>query len=313
MKTRYEAGPTMTGRLLETPGQVERADVPASVPSLPARDRILMADPSHYEVTRPDNPHTVDEHGRLNAVDPDAARDQWGELRSVLEEHGFRVDVLAAKEGLPDLVFCCNTAWAFLDEEGTKRYVPSRMRFEGRQGEVPVIRDRLAALGYEPAPLPEGIGVFEAGGDVQWLGDRRALIGAVGPRTDRSALKALADRAKLPVVKLHLVEEEFYHLDTCLAVLSADQVAYVPAAFDRESRRMLEALDVHLIELPEQEARDTFAANLHCPDGSTVFIEEDNPSTTRILQDHGYDVVPMETSEFRKAGGSVFCMTNQVW
>ncbi len=297
--------------LVTDPDRIARA-LEESAP-LPPRERILLADPRHYDVTREDNPHTVDEHGRLHPVDDDEARRQWEMLRSSFETHGFRTEVLGAREGLPDLVFCCNTAWPFLDEEGSKRYVPARMRYEGRRGEVPVMEDRLRKLGYRPAALPERAGTFEAGGDLQWLGDRRVLVGGTGPRTDRDALEAVARVVAAPVVALNLTEEAFYHLDTCLAVLSRDEVAFVPGAFDAASRDRLAALGASLVEIPEEEALDGFAANLHCPDGETVFIDEANPRTIGILEDRGYDVVGVDTSQFRKAGGSVFCMTNQAW
>lgn len=303
----------MPGLLLETPEAVDQSDLPGSAHLLPSRDRIVMARPDHFEVTRHDNPHTVDDQGRLNEVDPEEARRQWETLRTALDQQGYNVDVLPARRGLPDLVFCCNTAWPFLDEDGQRRYIPARMRYEGRRGEVPVMEDHLRSLGYEPVRLSEDAGVFEAGGDVQWLGARRALLGAVGPRTDRSALELVAKTLGTPLVQLDLADEAFYHLDTCLAVLSSEHIAYVPAAFDPSSREKLDALGAALIELPEEEARTTFAANLQCPDGETVFIDEANHRTMQILEKRGYDVVGVDTSEFRKAGGSVFCMTNQLW
>lgn len=299
----------MTGRLVREPGEL-----PGKAPALPARERILLAEPTHFDVTRADNPHTVDEQGHLHHVDRARARQQWDAMRRAFEEHGFEGTVLEAREGLPDLVFCCNTAWPYLDEAtGAKRFVPSRMRYEGRRGEVPAMAQALERLGYEPTPLPEGAGIFEAGGDLQWLAGTRVLLAATGPRTDRKALEAASRIVEAPVVELALTDPDFYHLDTCLAVLSPEHIGYVPAAFDERSLALLEALDPALVEVPEDEARSTFAANLHCPDGETVFLDEANEQTTAILREHGYDVVGLDTSEFRKAGGSVFCMTNQVW
>lgn len=305
----------MPGRLIETPGTlIQERTLLEDAPRLPPRERILLADPTHYDVTREDNPHTVQADGTLNTVNPDEARDQWEALKRAFSRHGFTVDVLPPQAGLPDLVFCCNTAWPYLEAgTGTKRSIPARMRHEGRQGEVPLMQAHLERLGYEPSPLPKDAGCFEAGGDLQWLGDTRILLAGAGPRTDASALDHVARIIDAPVIKLDLVDEAFYHLDTCLAALDDDHVAIVPNAFSKTSQALLEALPVSLVPLPEEEARKGFAANLHCPDGEHVLIDEANPQTIHRLEGIGYTMVPLPTGEFRKAGGSVFCMTNQAW
>lgn len=305
----------MPGSLIETPEQLnqERTLLDGAA-KLPPRERILLADPTHYDVTREDNPHTVQADGTLNTVNPHEARNQWETLKHAFSQHGFTVDVLPPQGGLPDLVFCCNTAWPYLEEgTGIKRYVPARMRHEGRRDEVPIMQAHLESLGYEPSPIPEDAGCFEAGGDLQWLGDTRVLLAGVGPRTDASALEHVARIIDAPMIKLELVDEAFYHLDTCLATLDESHVAIVPSAFSKTSQALLEALPVSLVTVPEEEARTGFAANLHCPDGEHVFIDEANPRTIQRLEDIGYTAVPLPTAEFRKAGGSVFCMTNQAW
>lgn len=289
-------------------------DLVASAERLPPRERILLADPTYYDVTRADNPHTVGEDGGLHRVDRELAQRQWRRLREAYVRLGYEVEVLDPEPGLPDLVFCCNTVWPFLDPGGgSKRFIPGRMRYEGRRGEVPQAAAPLEALGYEPAPLPESVGPFECGGDLQWLGDRRLALAGTGERTSPKALEAAAEILGAPLLQLTLVDPAFYHLDTCLAVLDGSTIAWVPAAFDDAARSLLSELPVERIELPEEEAQASFAANLHCPDGETVLIDEENERSIDRLARHGFDVLPLDTSEFRKAGGSVFCMRNQLW
>jgi N-dimethylarginine dimethylaminohydrolase len=115
------------------------------------------------------------------------------------------------------------------------------------------------------------------------------------------------------VVGLELADPEFYHLDTCLAALDRATIAWVPAAFTDRSRELIDVLPLEKIAVPEAEARASFAANLHCPDGDNVIIDQANTTTIDRLTAEGYTVHPVDTSEFRKAGGSVFCLTNQLW
>ena len=56
------------------------------------------------------------------------------------------------------------------------------------------------------------------------------------------------------------------------------------------------------------ESAEGFACNAHCPDTKHVIIDAACIETARVLADAGYDVRRVDTSEFRKSGGSVFCM-----
>lgn len=303
----------MAGDTLASPERVAEFEL-EELGSRPPRQTILLAEPDDYTVTREDNPHTTDEHGQLHEVDPAEARRQWDQLRGVYASLGFDVEIVPAEPGLPDLVFCRNSVFPYLDPEtGERRFVPGRMRYEGRRGEVPVVARHLEALGYEATPLPSGVTPFECGGDLVRLGQSDIVFAGTGERTARKSLEAAAELLASTLVVLELADPEFYHLDTCLAALDEETIAWVPAAFTTRSRRIVQALPIETIAVPEDEARATLAANLHCPDGEHVLIDEANQATIEQLADRGYDVRAVDTSEFGKAGGSVFCLTNQLW
>lgn len=299
--------------VVDRPDQVDELGDLAELDRQPRRGTILLAEPTHYDVTREDNPHTTDAEGRLNQVDPDRARRQWTELKATYERLGFATEVVPAEPGLPDLVFCRNSVFPYRDRDGRPCFVPGRMRYEGREGEVPVASRHLEGLGYEATPLPSGVQPFECGGDLVWLGHRRLVLAGTGERTSPKALEAAGRVIEAPLVALELVDPELYHLDTCLATLDETTIAWVPAAFAERSRELVEALPVEAIEVPEEEARATLAANLHCPDGENVVIDEANAATIERLEAEGYAVHPVDTREFRKAGGSVFCLANDLW
>jgi N-dimethylarginine dimethylaminohydrolase len=64
----------------------------------------------------------------------------------------------------------------------------------------------------------------------------------------------------------------------------------------------------HSIEVDDDEARTKLAANACCPDGRHVLIQSGCTKTNRALESAGYRAVEVETSEFLKSGGSVFCL-----
>jgi N-dimethylarginine dimethylaminohydrolase len=288
------------------------ADLPGE--PVPRRGRVLMAEPTHFEVTRHDNPHTVDASGALHTVDGARAREQWAALRDAYAELGLEVVTYEGPSEAPDLVFCANTAWPYRDPAtGDPRFVPGRMRYEGREPEVEPMRRTLEDLGYAGSPLPEGLGPFEAGGDLLWWEDRGIVLAGAGERTTRKAWPLVQAKADVPFVGLDLPDPAFYHLDTCVTVLDADHVAYVPEALADEGRALLEALVPEPVPLDAGEAREGLAGNAHCPDGEHVLLDEANTNTVEQLGERGFTPVPVDTSEFRKAGGSVFCMQNAVW
>ena len=50
-------------------------------------------------------------------------------------------------------------------------------------------------------------------------------------------------------------------------------------------------------------------ANGNCPDGKHFVVHYDNPVTIAAVKALGLEVIEVDTSEFLKSGGSVFCMT----
>ena len=78
----------------------------------------------------------------------------------------------------------------------------------------------------------------------------------------------LRDHFGLEVISLKIVDPRFYHLDTSLAVLSDDTVAFYPGAIDEDSQKRLRAAIPNLIEATEEEAKG-FGLNA-ISDGHTV-------------------------------------------
>ena len=102
---------------------------------------------------------------------------------------------------------------------------------------------------------------------------------------------------------------DFYHLDTCLSVLDERTALVYPDAFSPEGLDIIRSLFERVLESPEPEARHQFAVNAHCPDGKHVLIQEGCRETESVLRSVGFTIIPVNTDEFLKAGGSAKCLT----
>jgi N-dimethylarginine dimethylaminohydrolase len=111
----------------------------------------------------------------------------------------------------------------------------------------------------------------------------------------------------LPVVSLRLVDPRFYHLDTALCVLDADTAAYYPAAFDAAGRAALAACFAELIEATDEDAA-VLGLNA-VSDGHHVVLPAQAMALAAQLAARGFEPVPVDMSEFRKAGGGPKCCT----
>ena len=285
---------------------------PTDAPARPAPHRVVLTTPEHFNITYVINPHM---EGHVGSVQPEVAWQQWKALRAAYMALDLKVDVVEGAPGLPDMVFCANQTLPYYDPDTeTSGVVLSRMYAPERREEVPHYRRFFGDRGYAVHTLPDDVpGSFEGMGDALWHPGHAALWGGYGFRTDLDAYEALCDMLDVPVYALHLDDPDFYHLDTCLSVLDAKTALYYPDAFDDAGRALLEHGFDTLLPVPEHEARELFACNAHCPDGTHVLIQEGCDVTEATLHDAGFTPIPLDTSEFLKAGGSVFCMKVMTW
>lgn len=279
--------------------------------ALPRPGRVLMTRPTHFRVDYVINPHM---EGHVGTVDVDRAAAQWEALRDAYEAVGFPVTVVEGAVGLPDMVFCANQTLPFLAPDGTPGVVLSRMASEQRAGEVPHFARFFEREGYAVLPLdPRLDGPFEGMGDALWHPGRRRLWVGYGPRTAREAVDWIGEATGAETVALSLRDPDFYHLDTCLCPLDEETALYYPGAFDAAGLAALAGGFSRLVEAPEDEARRLFACNAHSPDGRHVLIQRGCTATNALLRDAGYEPVEVDTGEFLKSGGSVFCMKLMFW
>ncbi|WP_254864122.1 dimethylarginine dimethylaminohydrolase family protein [Halovivax gelatinilyticus] len=285
----------------------------------PTHDRILLVEPTHFDVTYEINPYMGGE------VDHERVREQWEALRDVYARYADVVvldpdevwnaiesgstDDLAHDDAVvpadrPDLVFGANHGLPTADGTGI---VLASMATDERRGEPAYLAGWAAEEGYDVHRAPPA--AFEGTGDAFWHPGRRLLWGGYGVRTERAAYDDLASRLDAPVCALELADDRYYHLDVCLTPLDERTALIQPEAFTDAGLDRLGDVFETLLEIPVVESREGMAGNAHSVDGHHVLLPAGNPETEAKLLEAGYEPVPIETSEFEKAGGSVFCLS----
>ena len=258
-----------------------------------------MCPPTNFAVTYDINPWMTRNIGSSTA---DAER-QWERLVEVL---GCAADVEIAtidpKPGVPDLVFTANAA---LISGGLA--IMSSFRHPERRREQGLYRNWLAQNGFATTFLQQTF--FEGAGDALFDRRRPALYTGYGWRTERSATTQVSDTLGVRTIPLLLVDERFYHLDTCLCPLSSGHVMVYMDALSPHSQKLLRRLiePEFLIEVGIEDAL-SFACNA-VEVGDAVVLHDASAKLRERLHAAGYRVFATDLSEFHKAGGSAKCLT----
>ncbi|WP_067132512.1 dimethylargininase [Microtetraspora malaysiensis] len=274
----------------------------ATLPAATSGDRTgtarhyLMCRPEFFAVTYAINPWMDPDQG----ADTAQAVRQWEELRAAYERLGHKVSLIDPVDGLPDMVFAANGA---LVVDG--RVYGAKFTHAERTAEGPAYLRWFADRGFEtmePTHTNEGEGDFLTLDDV--------VLAGTGFRTDVAAHVEAQKFVGRPVVTLRLIDPRFYHLDTALFPLDGHNVAYYPGAFSEGSRNVLRRMFPDAVIATEEDAA-VLGLNA-VSDGANVLINAEATGLSRELERLGYNVVRVELSELRKAGGGPKCCTLEI-
>jgi N-dimethylarginine dimethylaminohydrolase len=260
-----------------------------------------MCRPTYFTVEYAINPWMHPE----DPADAGRAIAQWENLRRTYERLGHEVSLIDPVDGLPDMVFAANGATVV---DG--KVFGARFRYAERAAEgdayLSWFKDHAAQLGIKDAIMPTA--TVEGEGDLLTIGDK--VLAGTGFRTDVAAHHELARFLEREVVTLHLVDPRFYHLDTALTVLDSHNVAYYPKAFAPQSLEILRQLFPDAILADDADA---VVLGLNAvSDGRRVVLPEQSTGMIAQLAERGYEPVPVDMSELRKAGGGPKCCTLEI-
>jgi N-dimethylarginine dimethylaminohydrolase len=271
---------------------------------MPLPTGILMCPPDHFDVSDARNPYMGVKKG---TVDRARAREQWDSVREAFESLGRPVHTIDPVEGYEDMVFAANQTLTGLSPRMERICFLSQMRHPARRGEVPYFESWFKEKGYRIAKLKDPAFSFEGMGDAIWHPGKRLLWGGHGFRTDPEVYESIAKTFEAPVVLLKLVNERFYHLDTCFCPLTSEAVLIYPPAFDPDSLELILRLFPIVLAADEKEASVKMPCNA-CVIDSTAVLQSGAKTAVRHMKAMGIDAREVETGEFLKSGGSVFCL-----
>lgn len=271
--------------------------------SSPAPSRIgrsrhyIMTPPTYFAVDYRINPWM----DPAVPVDTDAAIVQWRRLRDLYRRLGDRVTVVEPVAGLPDMVYAANAGLII-----GRTAILARFRHHQRDPESRAYAAWLTAHGFQTVHTRY---VNEGQGDLLLVAG--ALLAASGFRTDPRAHTEIAEITGLPVVSLELADPRFYHLDTALAVLDDTTIAYYPPAFTAPARAQLHELFPEAIVVSAADAR-VLGVNV-VSDGRHVVHPIAASAFPDQLRAAGFAPIGVEMDELLKGGGSVKCVTLEIY
>ncbi|MBB4853016.1 N-dimethylarginine dimethylaminohydrolase [Mycobacteroides chelonae] len=271
---------------------------PASSPTeqpdrTPTTRHYVMVPPTYYTVEYAINPWM----DVTNPVDPALATAQWDALRATYERLGHTVDILSPVAGLPDMVYAANGGIVLRGNA-----VVARFKHAERAGEADAHAEWMRGHGLRAmhsSYTNEGQGDFLLAGDI--------ILAGTGFRTDVRSHVEIARMLEIPVVTLELVDPRFYHLDTALAVLDAQTVAYHPPAFSAASQARLKFMYPNAIIA---SSADACVLGMNAvSDGRHVMLPARATGFAEQLRAAGFEPIGIDLSELLKGGGSVKCCT----
>ncbi|MGF1482314.1 MAG: TIGR00300 family protein [Cyanophyceae cyanobacterium] len=264
--------------------------------------RFLMCSPDHYDVDYVINPWM---EGNIHKSSRDRAVEQWQKLYYLLKDQAL-VELVEAQQGVPDMVFTANAGLVL-----GKKAVLSRFFHPERQGEEPHFKKWFADNGFTVYELPKDL-PFEGAGDALLDREGRWLWAGYGFRSELDSHAYIAKWLDIEVLSLRLIDERFYHLDTCFCPLHGGYLLYYPPAFDAYSNRLIER------RVPAEKriaAEETDAVNFACNAvniDTAIVMNKASDSLKQRLAAVGFDVLETPLTEFLKAGGAAKCLTLRV-
>uniref|UniRef100_A0A915LEZ7 Amidinotransferase n=1 Tax=Meloidogyne javanica TaxID=6303 RepID=A0A915LEZ7_MELJA len=202
--------------------------------------------------------------------------EQWNLLKESIEKEGVKVVTLNQVEGQPDMVFACLV-------HNNKIFL-SKYRHKERTGEQKYFAAFYKQLGLQlfGEDYPE---FFEGGGDAVFSDKNTLWAGWGGPRTDKKAYDniRLMGGNDFEIIFCELIDQRFYHLDTCFCPVGANSA------------------------LCEEEALN-FVCNAINIRKKVISPKGVSKQTLEALTSLGYSLEEVEMSEFMKSGGACQCL-----
>jgi dimethylargininase len=230
----------------------------------------------------------ISSHPLVHTISVEKAREQHRHYCHVLDDLGVDLIRLDPDHQFPDSCFVEDTAVIH-----KKKALISRMGALSRRGEEQSILQVLNQyLSVKQALHPATL----EGGDVIHTPDY--LISGVTQRTNKDGIQAMREWLEVEVKTVSV--PEIIHLKSFVTFLDHNTVI------------MQNQFDDHPVFLNFDKIivkdNESYSVNTLTIDG-TVLVPMNHPDTVRQLKNQGYEVVPMNISEFEKCEGALTCLS----
>jgi N-dimethylarginine dimethylaminohydrolase len=263
---------------------------------------VLMSPPTEYTISWEINPWM----DTKNQPDLERSWNQWHKLFETYQKLKIKISLILPRKKLADMVFVANAGWNV-----GRKFVLSNFKYPQRKKEEKYYEKWFKEHGFRVFRLPREVH-FEGQGETTELKD--CYLFGYGFRSDFEARDYLQRylKPRKPIIPLRLIDERFYHLDTCLFYIeSIDTLIYFPKAFDAESQRKIKKLNSRKFEVSEKEAK-SFVLNSFSFKNSVILNAGNLKNQSRIvpfLHQKGLKIINLDTSEYLKSGGGIKCLT----
>jgi len=233
-------------------------------------------------------PGCISSHPLRHTVDVSRARAQHVLYCEALLELGLEVIRVPRDDLHPDSCFVEDNAVV----HGGKALI-CRMARESRRGEEVEVEAALREyMTVKRAVAPATI----EGGDVIHLQDR--LISGVTQRTNLEGVAQLREWLGVPVDTIE--DPGIVHIKSYVTYLGRGTMI---ATGKYASHPALEGFRVLVVPEGEEYAADTLAI------GNTVVMPAGLPRAHELVREAGFDVIPLDVSEFEKCEGAITCLS----
>lgn len=224
-------------------------------------------------------------------IDLTLAREQHRGYCKTLRSLGLELIEIEADDDCPDCVFVEDTAIVAGD-----RAALARFGVEARSGEEVAVRP---VLDLRKKVVPITAPATIEGGDVLKI-DSTLYVG-VTSRTNRDGVKQLQSAvAPAGFIVTPVPVTGVFHLKSAVSYLGDGYVAIAPGFFDEAFFSRYKKIIIPPGEL--------YATNCLAVNGS-VLVSAGYPAAKELIETAGFNTVIMATSEFKKAGGSLTCLS----
>lgn len=244
-----------------------------------------------YAITREPSKtfgNCISTHPLHHSIDIKRAKKQHQKYRMILKELGAEVINLASEREYPDSCFVEDTAIVYQEKA-----LITRMAKSCRRGEEQKIEEILQE--YFPIKRTKPPATLE-GGDVIHLPER--LICGITKRTNKKAMSQLKTWFNVPIDRIK--DSTIMHLKSYVTYIGNETVITT-----NQFKNHPKLLPYKKILVPENEK---YAANALAING-VVLVAANYPHTHAQLKEEGFEIIPIDLSEFKKCDGAITCLS----